>query len=78
MSELLTQAFLKGLDSDQKHRDTIEKHLAGEKVEPNQLWLSVGYFYHGAGRFSKRSFVTETQWKQLLRETGRERDAEET
>lgn len=60
-----------------KHREAIQERLAGKKVEPGLLWCAVGYFWHGAGRFASRSFATQTQWRQLLRETGRDAEAEE-
>lgn len=54
-----------------RHRRVIERHLTGEEVSHNQLWLSVGYFLHGTGRHTDQSFATPEQWEKLAKETGR-------
>ena len=56
-----------------KHEERIRKHLAGEVVEFNALWCSVGFFNDGGGRTilnEERPFTNE-EWKKLLEDTHR-------
>jgi hypothetical protein len=53
------------------HKMVIEQHLSTGTADANRLWLAVGYFYAGSGRFLDHSFVTPEQWNQLLKDTGR-------
>lgn len=53
------------------HKMVIEQHLASGTADKGRLWLAVGYFYHGSGQYLDRSFLSEGQWEQLLKDTGR-------
>lgn len=63
------QEMLLGISN--RHRSVILQHLEGEPPRAARLWLAVGYFYAGEGQYEDRSFITEEQWQQLLKDTGR-------
>ena len=65
----LAKEYLQGIYD--RHQRNIVNHLAGEPIHPNDLWLSVGYFFYGSGKYEDRRFATEEQWLRLLKETGR-------
>lgn len=65
--KILVKRFMKAIS--EKHRNRILDFLAGEKVGQNALWLSVGYFTHGAGASEDQSFASEEQWLMLREET---------
>ncbi|MBD3261596.1 MAG: hypothetical protein GF334_07945 [Candidatus Altiarchaeales archaeon] len=55
-----------------KHKETVLAAVAGDEVYEANLWLAVGYFVHGAGRWRKKDLVlSQDQWLDLLIRTGR-------
>lgn len=63
------QEMLLGISN--RHRQAIKQHLEDGTTPPARLWLAVGYFYAGSGMDEDRSFISEEQWQQLLKDTGR-------
>ncbi len=62
--------MLKG--SADNHFQTVLARLNGKKVDPLQLWLSVGYFLYGIGRHATiKPWRNERQLDQLKRDTHR-------
>ena len=59
-------------DSHHAHFHAVYDHLLGKEVDTSQLWLSVGYFLYGRGRFATlKPWRNEEQRGQLLQDTGR-------
>ena len=72
VDDLLKQADEILKDSHHTHFYAVYDHLLGKSVNANQLWLSVGYFLYGRGRFATlKPWRNEEQRGQLLQDTGR-------
>lgn len=60
--------------SHDNHFKVVHDFLLDREVEPNQLWLSVGYFTHGVGRHASfKPWKNREQLDRLLCATGRKK-----
>ena len=66
-----TQAFLDGIRKN--HEERCRMFLTGKKIEKEFLWMSVGYFYAGAGQWNRP--FTDDEWQKLLKATDRKENS---